>query len=125
MAAVAGAWDTSCSVSGLVQQANSRRIPSGSKKYTERMYTPSYISLETVHSLSSWLEISLTSTPLSMSRWRYSSNFSLGTLNATWFIEPWAVVRSPTPGRAAADDTPGTASGALGNQKKATQSPPP
>ncbi len=34
---VAGATRASCSPSGRVQHANSSRIPSGSKKYTERM----------------------------------------------------------------------------------------
>jgi hypothetical protein len=55
----------------------------------------------------------------------YSSNRSGGTSKATWFIDAWAVARSPRPGSSAAEETPGWASGAFGNQKKARQSPPP
>ncbi len=49
----------------------------------------------------------------------YSSNFSNGIVNARWFIEACALAMSPTPGRAAADATPGAFCGALGNQKNA------
>ena len=44
---------------------------------------------------------------------------------ATWFIDPIAVARSPSPGSAPAEATPGAAAGAFGNQKKAMQSPLP
>ena len=40
-------------------------------------------------------------------------------------MDPIALVRSPWSGRAAGTLTPGIPSGALGNQKKARQSPPP
>ena len=77
------------------------------------------------HSLSSWLATSVQSIPAATSRSRYSSIRSAGTANATWFIEPMALVSAPRSGRAAGADTPGAGSGASGNQKNARQSPPP
>jgi hypothetical protein len=63
--------------------------------------------------------------PLAISLSRYSSIRSGATSNATWFIDPTAVTRSPRPGSARAEATPGAAGGAPGNQKKARASPLP
>ena len=63
--------------------------------------------------------------PASRSLPTYSSIFSDGTSKATWFIEPWALVRSPRSGRTWGPDTPGVACSAFGNQKNASASPPP
>jgi hypothetical protein len=71
------------------------------------------------------LTTSVTSTPLAASLSRYSSSFSAGTSNATWFIEPWAETSDSAPNGARGAATPGAASGASGNQKNARQSPPP
>ncbi len=60
-----------------------------------RMYTPGCMSSLMPHSESSWLAISVQSTPAARSRWRYSSIFSGATSKATWFIDPIALVRSP------------------------------
>ena len=109
----------------LVQHANSSMMPSGSWKYTDRTNTPGWSSAAMVRSLSSWLTTGLMATPLALSRSTYSSNFSGGTSNATWFIEPCAVLMSPLPGRLAAEAMPGAWPGAPGNQKKATESPLP
>ena len=76
------------------------------------------------HSLSSWLATSVQSIPAARSRSRYSSMRSGGTAKATWFIDPTALVRLPWSGRPVGADTPGTPSGASGNQKKARASPP-
>ena len=67
----------------------------------------------------------LTRTPLAFSLARYSRNRSSGTLNATWFIEPTALVHSPRPGTVTGAEMPGTGSGASGNQKNASALPPP
>src|ERR1022692_3093649 len=48
---------------------------------------------------------SLHSTPAATRRPLYSSIRSGATVNATWFIEPMALVRSPLSGRAAGADT--------------------
>lgn len=63
--------------------------------------------------------------PAATSRSRYPSMRSTGTLNATWFMDPMALVRSATSGRPAGAEIPGTGSGASANQKKARRSPPP
>jgi hypothetical protein len=62
---------------------------------------------------------------LAFSRATYSSNLSAGTSKAMWFIEPWAVTMSPTPGSCLGEAWPGWAGGALANQKKASESPLP
>jgi hypothetical protein len=67
----------------------------------------------------------LTRMPLALSLARYSRNRSSGTLNAMWFIEPTALVHSPMPGTVTGAETPGTPSGASGNQKNASALPPP
>ena len=66
-----------------------------------------------------------TRTPLALSFARYSRNRSSGTLNATWFIEPTALVHSPMPGTVTGVEMPGTESGASRNQKNASALPPP
>lgn len=45
MTAGAGSWATSASVSARVQHDSSRGSRPGSKKYPDRMNTPSYVSL--------------------------------------------------------------------------------
>jgi len=67
----------------------------------------------------------LTRTPLSFSLARYSRNRSSGTLKATWFIEPIALIHSPRPGAFTGAEMPGSGSGASGNQKNASAFPPP
>ena len=81
--------------------------------------------MATPSSLSSWSRIGLIVTPLAASLARYSRNFSSGTLNAMWFIEPIALIHSPRPGAFTGAEMPGAGSGASGNQKKASVLPPP
>ena len=75
--------------------------------------------------LLSWLSTGPTRTPFSLSRLRYSSNFSAGTWKARWFIDPTALTIEPSPGSAAGVVLPTVPSGASANQKNATQSPLP
>ncbi len=60
-----------------------------------RTNTPECSSSLMPHSESSWLATSVQSMPRASRSSRYSSIFSAGTLKATWFIEPTALVSSP------------------------------
>jgi hypothetical protein len=64
-------------------------------------------------------------TPAAISRSRVGSSASGATSNATWFIDDTADTGPSGPGLTAGWLTPGTPSGALGNQKNASVLVPP